>query len=159
MLFFVSSSLVTVSIETWFSLRIDRAMERSSEIGEAYYDASAAKALHFGQQLAEAIRAGGLLREGYGGELERFVEAKQREYDLGVVQVFSYAEDEPLVTSVNPEAADAAFLQRKSPIVASALAIPPCITAMPSSFATSSPRLPARAGASSGGSVHDAAKS
>jgi two-component system nitrogen regulation sensor histidine kinase NtrY len=120
--FGVAYIFVTSSLETWFSLRIDRAMERSREIGDSYYDSSAKKALHFGNQLADAIREQGMLREGHEAELEKFVEEKQREYDVGVVQVFSYAEEQPLVTSVNPESADAAFLQRESPIVASALA-------------------------------------
>ena len=39
-----------------------------------------------------------------------------------MVQIFPYGEAEPLVTSVNPEIPDAAFVRRENPIVAAALA-------------------------------------
>jgi two-component system, NtrC family, nitrogen regulation sensor histidine kinase NtrY len=123
--FLVAYTFVTSSLETWFSLRVDGALERSREIADAYYDAWSDKALHFGDRMAEDIREQRLLRargpKGVGA-LEAFVEARQREYDLGVVQVFPAGDEEPLVTSVNPEIPDAAFVQRESPIVAAALA-------------------------------------
>ena len=56
-----------------------------------------------------------------GGELAAFVQAKQREYNLGVVQIFPFAETEPIATLVNPEIPTAAFVKRDSRIVASAL--------------------------------------
>jgi len=120
--FFVSYTFVTGSIETWFSLQVDRALDTSREVADSYYDAWADKALHYGDQLASQIQAQRLLRQDQRPALEVFVREKQREYDLGVVQVFPYAESEPLVTSVNPEIPDAAFVQRDSPIVAAAFA-------------------------------------
>jgi two-component system nitrogen regulation sensor histidine kinase NtrY len=120
--FFVAYVFVTASLETWFSLRVDGAVERTREVADAYYDGWTAKALHFGERLSEEIREGGMLREGRLADLESLVQEKQREYDLGVVQIFPYAESEALVTSVNPEIPDAAFVQRDNPIVASALA-------------------------------------
>ena len=123
--FLVAYTFVTSSLETWFSLRVDGALERSREVADAYYDAWAEKALHFGDQLAADIREKKLLRakDAKGIEaLEAFVAARQREYDLGVVQVFPVGDERPLVTSVNPEIPDAAFVQRESPIVAAALA-------------------------------------
>jgi two-component system nitrogen regulation sensor histidine kinase NtrY len=120
--FLVAYTFVTASLETWFSLRVDGAMERTREVADAYYDGWAQEALHFGEQIAARIRSDGLLREGRLAELEAFVEGKQREYDLGVVQIFPYGEAEPLVTSVNPEIPDAAFVRRENPIVAAALA-------------------------------------
>ncbi len=119
--FLASYYLVTASIETWFGLQVDRALERSREVADAYYDAYSVNALHYGEQIAAQIRAGRLLREGRQEVLAGFVQAKQREYNLGVVQIFPYAEAEPLATFVNPEIPDAAFLQRESPIVRSAL--------------------------------------
>jgi two-component system nitrogen regulation sensor histidine kinase NtrY len=120
--FLVAYTFVTASLETWFSLRVDGAMERTREVADAYYEGWAREALHFGDQIAGRIRSDGLLREGRLQELETFVEGKQREYDLGVVQIFPYGEAEPLVTSVNPEIPDAAFVRRENPIVAAALA-------------------------------------
>lgn len=119
--FLTSYYLVTASIETWFGLQVDRALERSQEVADAYYEAYSRSALHYGEQVAEQIQESRLLREGRQEILARFVQAKQREYNLGVVQIFPYAESEPLATFVNPEISDAAFLERESPIVRSAL--------------------------------------
>jgi two-component system nitrogen regulation sensor histidine kinase NtrY len=120
--FLVSYTFVSASIETWFSLQVDGALDRSREVADSYYDAWARSALHYGDQLSGQIRDRRLLREENREALEAFVQEKQREYDLGVVQVFPYAESAPLVTSVNPEIPDAAFVQRESPIVAAAFA-------------------------------------
>src|SRR4030042_6880658 len=78
----VSSSFITASINTWFSLQMDRAIDDSREVADAYYDAWTANALHFGNQISQEIRAHRLLREGNLQELAAFLQAKQREYNL-----------------------------------------------------------------------------
>ncbi len=118
---FVSYSFISASIETWFSLQVDRALTRSHEVADAYYDAWAKNALHYGERIAEQVREQRLLREDQKDALGEFIQVKQREYNLGVVQVFPYAEAEPLVTFVNPEIPAAAFVKRDSAIVTSAL--------------------------------------
>ena len=55
-------------------------------------------------------------------ELASYIQAKQREYNLGVVQVFPFAQVDPLATLVNPDIPSAAFVQRNSEIVSSAFA-------------------------------------
>ncbi len=65
----VSSSFITASIDTWFSLQMDRAIDDSREVADAYYDAWTGNALHFGTQISEEIRAQRLLREGNNEEL------------------------------------------------------------------------------------------
>jgi two-component system nitrogen regulation sensor histidine kinase NtrY len=117
----VSSSFITASIDTWYSLQMDRAIDNSREVADAYYDAWTGNALHFGTQISQEIRAQRLLREGNNEELAAFVQVKQREYNLGVVQIFPFAEAEPIATLVNPEIPTAAFVKRDSRIVASAL--------------------------------------
>jgi two-component system nitrogen regulation sensor histidine kinase NtrY len=119
---FVSYSFISASIETWFSLQVDRALTRSREVADAYFEAWAQNALHYGGRIAEQIRSERLLREDRKQALGEFIQAKQHEYNLGVVQVFPYAEVEPLVTFVNPEIPAAAFVKRDSAIVTSALA-------------------------------------
>jgi two-component system nitrogen regulation sensor histidine kinase NtrY len=117
----VSSSFITASIDTWFSLQMDRAIDDSREVADAYYDAWTGNALHFGTQISQEISAQRLLREGNNEELAAFVQVKQRDYNLGVVQIFPFAEAEPIATLVNPEIPAAAFVKRDSRIVASAL--------------------------------------
>ncbi len=118
----VSSSFIAASINAWFSLQMDRAIDDSREVADAYYEAWAQNTLHFGERIAEQITAQRLLREDRRDELEAFVQQKQYEYDLGVVQIFPFAEAEPIATLVNPEIPAAAFVKRESAIVASALA-------------------------------------
>ena len=118
----VSSSFITASINAWFGLQMDRAIDDSREVADAYYDAWARNALHFGDRIAQQITHERLLREDRRAELEAFVQLKQREYNLGVVQIFPFAEAEPIATLVNPEIPADAFVKRESAIVASALA-------------------------------------
>jgi two-component system nitrogen regulation sensor histidine kinase NtrY len=118
----VSSSFITASINAWFGLQMDRAVEDAGEVAGAYYESAAAGALHFGERLAEQITAARLLREENREALEAFIQAKQKEYNLGVVQVFPFAESRPLATLVNPEIPDAAFVKRDTELVRGALA-------------------------------------
>jgi two-component system nitrogen regulation sensor histidine kinase NtrY len=119
-LFLVSSSFVTASIETWFSLQVDRALDQSREVAESYYDAAARNALYYGEQIAEQIRQRRLMRPDSIAELHHFVQEKQREYNLGVVQVF-HATDGGIATLVNPENAAAGFSGEQSGLVRAAL--------------------------------------
>jgi two-component system nitrogen regulation sensor histidine kinase NtrY len=116
----VSSSLITASINTWFGLQMDRAIDESDAVADAYYDAWAKNALHYGTQIAERITEQRLLREETREQLAAFIQEKQREYGLGVVQVFPFADAEPLATVVNPDVPTAAFVERESTLVTSA---------------------------------------
>ncbi len=118
----VSSSFITASINAWFSLQMDRAIDDSREVADAYYDAWAQNAVHYGTTISEQITSERLLREDRRADLESFIQQKQREYNLGVVQIFPFAEAEPIATLVNPEIPAAAFVKRESGVVASALA-------------------------------------
>ena len=119
-LFTVSSSFIQGSFESWFTLQMDRAVEQSREVADAYYSAQASNALHFGEQISKQITDERMLREGNHETLEAFIQARQREYNLGVVQVFPFAEEEPLATLINPDIPSAAFVKRDTAIVAAA---------------------------------------
>ncbi len=120
-LYLVSSGFITASINAWFGLQMDRALDESRDVADAYYEAWERNALHFAEQIAEQITARRLLREENRDELALFLHEKQHEYHLGVLQVFPFAESEPLATLVNPEIPTAAFVKRESPLVAGAL--------------------------------------
>jgi two-component system nitrogen regulation sensor histidine kinase NtrY len=118
----LSKTLITSSINAWFSLQMDRALSESQDVANAYYDVWKGNSLHFGEQIAGQITAQRLLREHNRDALEAFIQAKQKEYNLGVVQVFPFAESEPIATVVNPDVPAAAFVNRDNPIVGAALA-------------------------------------
>jgi two-component system nitrogen regulation sensor histidine kinase NtrY len=119
-LFLVAAFFITSSINTYFSLGVHGALERSREVAEAHYEDAAHDMLWFGRHIADAITAGRLLREENRDALTELVQSKQREYNLGVVEVFS-ATGEELVTAVNPEIPAATFARPDSDFVSSAL--------------------------------------
>ncbi len=119
-LFAASSFFVTTSIESWFGLQVERALEASEEVAESYYGAAEKNALFYGNNLAKSITEGQLLREDRLQELTQWVAIKQREYNLGVVEIFS-ATGEELVTAVNPEIPVANFARPDADFVLEAL--------------------------------------
>jgi two-component system nitrogen regulation sensor histidine kinase NtrY len=120
-LFTVSSSIVGASIDTWFSLQIDRTLDESRRVADLYYQSEADDALRFGRRIADQIAERGFLAESEPEGLAEFVQAKQRDYGLGVVEVFG-AGGEELVVAVNPEIPAANFSRPDSDLVKSALA-------------------------------------
>ncbi len=118
----VSSSLITASINAWFGLQMDRAIDDSAEVASAYYDAWRNISIHYGRQISSEVTAQRLLREEQRPELEAFVLEKQSEYGLGVVQIFPFGEPAPIATLVNPEVLSAALVTRDSALVAGAFA-------------------------------------
>ncbi len=119
-LFIVSAFFITQSIDKWFSVQIDRALEESGEVAESFYESTAQNAMFYGARIAERIGAERLLRDDALSELEALVQVKQREYNLGVVEVFS-ARGEELVSGINPDIPAASFSRPDSDLVRAAI--------------------------------------
>ncbi|HEX5064969.1 MAG TPA: ATP-binding protein [Myxococcota bacterium] len=119
-LFAVSAFFITNSIDTWFSVQVDRALEESGEVANSHYEMVANNALFYGGRIAERIRAERLIEKDDRARLEALVQEKQRDYNLGVVEVFSANGDE-LVTAINPEIPAANFSRPDSEIVREAI--------------------------------------
>lgn len=119
-LFAVSAYFVTASINTWFSLQVDDALEQSRRVAATFYEEAGRDALHYGERIAERIRDGDLLAGDRRADLERLVQEKQREYNLGVVEVFGRSGEE-LVAASNPEIPASNFSRPESDLVRSAL--------------------------------------
>ncbi len=119
-LFFVSAFFITQSIDKWFSVQVDRALEESGEVAESYYESTARNAMFYGSRIAERVTAERLLRGDAQADLEALVQVKQREYNLGVVEIFS-ATGEELVSGINPEISAAIFSRPDSDLVRAAL--------------------------------------
>lgn len=119
-LFLVSSSIVSHSIDTWFSLQIDRTLDESRRVAEVYYQSEADDALRFGRRIADQIAENAMLEAEPSETLADFVQRKQRDYGLGVVEVFGPGGVERVV-AVNPEIPTASFSRGDSDLVRSAL--------------------------------------
>jgi len=86
----------------------------------SYYESTADNAKFYGSRIAESITGERLLREGAEAGLEDLVQTKQREYNLGVVEIFG-ADGTELVSGVNPEIPAASFSRPDPDLVSAAL--------------------------------------
>ncbi|QXM11184.1 sensor histidine kinase [Geomonas subterranea] len=102
LLFFVSAGFITNSIQNWFNKQVETSLNESMEVAQVYYKTSATNALYYGEQISEAIKERKLLNEENLPQLKALVRQKQKEYNLGVVEVFS-AQREELFRAGNPK--------------------------------------------------------
>ena len=100
LLFFIAGGLVSRSFEKWFDVPVENALQGSLEIGETYYQNSANNARFYARQLSQRITQEGLFDPQRLEQLKDFIQTKQREYNLGTVEVFS-PQREPLVVAFN----------------------------------------------------------
>ena len=101
LLFFVSAGFITNSIQNWFSEQVEASLDESMEVAQTYYKTSAANALYYAQQLSAFIKEQKLLNDEKRSILKSLVRQKQKEYNLGVVEIFS-SQREELVRASNP---------------------------------------------------------
>lgn len=84
LLFIVALGFIQSSIESWFSVQVESALEGSLDMAETYYRESMATALHEAQELAR--RLGRSKRK--LGQQKSLVEQKLAEYHAASVQVY-----------------------------------------------------------------------
>ncbi len=120
LLFFVSAGFITNSIENWFNSQIEESLKESLEVAQTYYKNSASNALYYADQISNAIKDEKLLNEDKLPTLEELIHQKQKEYNLGIVEVFS-ATLEELVRAVNPQVPAAEFTDPGSDSIREAL--------------------------------------
>ncbi|HXC93344.1 MAG TPA: ATP-binding protein [Geobacteraceae bacterium] len=102
LLFFISAGYISNSIQNWFNRQIENSLDESMEVAQTYYKNSAANAVFYGEQISNFIKTRKLLNEDNLPHLKALIKEKQKEYNLGVVEVFS-AQREELVRSANPK--------------------------------------------------------
>src|SRR5262245_50525887 len=88
LIFLVALGFMTSSIENWFNVQVEDSLAGSLEVAQAYYKNASENALVHARQLATHVREDGLLVPAAKEHLETFVAEKQREYNVGTVQVF-----------------------------------------------------------------------
>ncbi len=113
MLFLIAESFVTRSVDKWFDSQIVNALKGSLEISSTYYQNSANNALFFARQLSQRIGDEGLFEPKKFDGLKRLVEDKQREYNLGTVEIYkpdgtalvkAFNDQVPTGVTVSPQA-------------------------------------------------------
>jgi two-component system, NtrC family, nitrogen regulation sensor histidine kinase NtrY len=100
LLFAIAGGLLTRSFDRWFDSKVESALQGSLEIGQTYYQNSANNSIFFARQLSQRITEEGLFETPRAAALKEFLTAKQREYNLGTVEVF-LPSGQPLVVAFN----------------------------------------------------------
>jgi two-component system nitrogen regulation sensor histidine kinase NtrY len=100
-LFVVSAGFITNTIQNWFNKQVETSLSESMEVAQTYYKTSAANALYYGRQISGQIKQQKLLNDENLTQMKGLIRLKQKEYNLGVVEVFS-AQREELAKSANP---------------------------------------------------------
>ncbi len=93
LLFFIGVGFMTRSIENWFTVQVEGALEGSLEAVNALYNHLGDEALFYGRQLAVEVAEEGLLEKPRQRTLQDLAEDKQQKLNLGRVAVFSSARD------------------------------------------------------------------
>ena len=120
LLFVIAGGFVTRSFERWFDLQVENSLQGSLEIGQTYYQNSANNALFYARQLSQRISQEGLFDSHRLGELKEFVQSKQREYNLGTVELFS-PDRRPLVVAFNDQVPTGVTIKAESEFLNRAL--------------------------------------
>ncbi len=102
----VASNIITQSIEGWFNVQIEHSLRESLEVAETFYENSQRNSLYFAEQISEVLTDKRLLRE--EENLLQFLEKKQREFNLGLIEIYSH-DGIKLTRAVNPNVPIGAF--------------------------------------------------
>lgn len=120
-LFFVAAGFIAGSMESWFSFQVERSLEDSMKVARAYYSEAKGHATRFGRELAQGISQDELYQEGDSAGLKDYLSAKQRQYDLGVVEFFSPGQKEPLL-SFHPQFIRKRYMHTRAQLISNGLA-------------------------------------
>jgi two-component system nitrogen regulation sensor histidine kinase NtrY len=120
LLFFIAGGFVTRSFERWFDIQVENALQGSLEVAHTYYQNSANNALFYARQLSQSITQGGLFDSERITDLKEFIQSKQREYNLGTVEVFSPGR-QLLVVAFNDQVPTGVTIQPESDFLNRAL--------------------------------------
>lgn len=88
-LFFVSVQFISISIEYWTKIPIERSLRTSLEVGQSHYDRKAEELFGLGNNLSRLMTYHGYMLLSKQDQLEKFVADKRREYGIASIQVFS----------------------------------------------------------------------
>ncbi|MBN1848267.1 MAG: HAMP domain-containing protein [Deltaproteobacteria bacterium] len=88
-LFLSSVWFISNSIEYWYNLPIERSLENSLEVGQAYYKQITDEILSYGNDLSLLITYHGYMLIKEKEILEEFINKKRVEYRLASIKVFS----------------------------------------------------------------------
>jgi two-component system nitrogen regulation sensor histidine kinase NtrY len=88
-LFFVSISFITTSLEFWFKVPVEQALERSLLVGRRFYRHIGDENKFYLERIAYQIKARKLIEPSRDKELSRYLQIAQRSFNLHGVEVYA----------------------------------------------------------------------
>lgn len=88
-LFFFSINFITTSIEFWFNVPVEQALENSLLVGRSVYSHAEDSNQFFLQRIAYQIKTKKLLDPGKQKALSHYIQIVQREFNLDAVEVYA----------------------------------------------------------------------
>lgn len=117
-LFFFSINFITNSIEFWFNVPVEQALEKSLLVGQQFYRENEIRHQFFLERISYQIQRKNMTDTDKRKELNHYIQVVQREFDLDTVEVYSanysrltYALGEDLENSAMPAAYPGAFVK------------------------------------------------
>ena len=101
-LFFFSINFITSSIEFWFNVPVEQALENSLRVGGKVYDRVEDNNLFFLERISYQLKAKNLLDPKKEKALSQYIKVVQREFNLDGVEVYA-ANTQRLSFSLAPE--------------------------------------------------------
>lgn len=120
LLFFAAAGFINNTVHNWFNTQVETSLSESLEVAQTYYKNYASNSLYYGRQISGFIRTRKLLNQENLPHLKDLIRQKQKEYNLGVVEVYS-AQREELVQASNPEVPKGEFTNPDSEDIKSGL--------------------------------------
>jgi len=88
-LFFFSINFITTSLEFWFNVPVEQALENSLRVGSRLYDRVAANNQFFLERISYQVQTKKLLNPAKEKALAKYIQVVQREFNLDAVEVYS----------------------------------------------------------------------
>lgn len=87
LLFFVALGFLGAAMNTWFSSQVQRSLEGSLQVAEAYYQERGDRNLGYARRLAERIARGDMLAAASPDPLDRYLERMRSELGVDTIEV------------------------------------------------------------------------
>jgi two-component system nitrogen regulation sensor histidine kinase NtrY len=87
-LFIVAISIFSNSMEYWFNIKIGEALNKTVEVAQVYYQQTADHAKYYARQISSDITKNRLYDQERADYLKTLLEQRQKNYQLGLVQVY-----------------------------------------------------------------------
>jgi two-component system nitrogen regulation sensor histidine kinase NtrY len=100
-LFVVSLNLINKSIKNWFEIQVEEVLIGTTEISRNYYQSIGQNNLHHARFISQEITRRRLISSYNQDKLSVLITTKQKEYNLGMVEVFD-AELQRVISVANP---------------------------------------------------------